>query len=75
MGSYRGCEGGQLYLRMTQTFFQPRCLLVGMQGGTHHPHAFVPFHVAVWGTAGPLKLIARSCQHLVPPVIGAPYPF
>ena len=62
-------------LRMMQTFFQPRGLLVGMHGGTHHQHALAPCHIAVWYTAGPLKLIALGGQHLVPPVIGTPYLF
>ena len=70
-----GRQGRQFGLRMAQTFFQPRRLLVGMHGGAHDQHPFAPFHVAARRTTGPLKLIALGRQHLVPTVIGAPYPF
>src|SRR4029453_15040276 len=69
-----GRQGPQVCLRMVQTCFQARSLLVGMHGGTHHHHSFVPYHGAVRRTTGPLKLIALGRKHLVPTVIGAPYP-
>src|SRR5439155_13643423 len=70
----RGCQGREGCLRMVQTFFQPRCLLGGMQRGTDHQHPFAPCHVAVRRTTGPLKLIALGSKYLMPPLIGAPYP-
>src|SRR5882724_7963791 len=70
-----GRQGCQLGLRIVQTFFQSRGLLGGMHGGTHDQHPFAPFHVAVWRPTGPRHLIALGGKHLVPSVIGAPYPF
>ena len=70
-----GRQGCQLGLRIVQTFVQSRGLLGGMHGGTHDQHPFAPFHVAVWRPTGPRNLIALGGKHLVPSVIGAPYPF
>ena len=74
----RGRQGCQFGLRMAQTFFQPRGLLVGMPGGAHHQHAFAPCRCG-HGTArrmtSPRKLIALSRQHLVTTIIDTYYPF
>ncbi len=69
-----GRQGCQFCLCMVQTCFQPRCLLGGMYGGVHHQHPFAPYHVAARRTTGPLTLIALGRKHLVPTVIGTPYP-
>ena len=72
-----GRQGRQFCLRMAQTFFQPRGLLVGMHGGAHHQYPFLPCRCVPHARriTGPLKLIALGRQHLVTTVIGAHYTF
>src|SRR5262249_22712769 len=70
-----GRQGHQGCLRLVQTCFKSRSLWVGMQGGPPHHPSFVPYHVAARRTTGPLKLIALGRKHLVPTVIGTPYPY
>src|SRR5712691_9081605 len=69
----RGRQGRQFCLRMAQTFFQPRGLLVCMHGGAHHQYPFTPCRCVpaiARRLTGPLNLIAFSRQHLVTTVVG-----
>src|SRR2546430_16587429 len=47
-------QGSQFVLRMGQTCFQPRSLLLGMHRGAQHQHPFRPCRFASLPTAGPL---------------------
>ena len=67
-------QGSQFFLRMAQTCFQPRGLLLGMHGRSQHQHPFRPCLCAPRHPPGPFHLIAFGREHLVTSVIGAEDP-
>src|SRR5712691_3138400 len=68
-------QGGKFFLRIAQPCFQPRCLLLGMHGRSHHQHPLRPCLCPPRCPTSPFNLIAFGREHLVTTVIGADYPF